>query len=195
MSEPALSQVPAGVPIGAVSIRRLGPADLPQVTAHFLRLSSRSRRLRFGGVVSDTFLEQYASAIFEAVSIVFGAEVDGVLRGVTEIRGSITQWTQHAEAAISIEDAWQDRGIGDALLKRIIRAARNRGIAQLYMVCLHENRKMKHLAHKNEAILDYSVDSVEGRIVDLHPSFRSLFEEWYDEASLYLSDMVRAERG
>ena len=181
-------------PASSVHIHRLTPGDLDRVRDHFLRLSSNSRRLRFGRPVSDEFLERYAEALFEAVSIVYGAEVDGIIRGVTEMRGDTTSWSRFAEAAISVEDDYQDRGIGGALLKRLVQSAQNRGVAQLYMVCLRENHKMKHLAQKNEAILDYCVDEVEGRITDLHPSFASLFSEWYDEASDYVTSLMAPAR-
>ena len=181
-------------PAGAVHIRRLTPGDLDRVRDHFLRLSPNSRRLRFGRPVSDEFLERYAETLFEAVSIVYGAEIDGVIRGVTEMRGDTTSWSRFAEAAISVEDAYQDRGIGGALLKRLVQSARNRGVAQLYMVCLRDNYKMKHLAQKNEAILNYCVDGTEGRITDLHPSFASLFSEWFDEASDYVAALMAPAR-
>ncbi len=175
-------------------IHRMTGSDLERVRDHFLRLGSNSRRLRFGRPVSDEFLERYAEALFDAVSIVYGAEIDGVIRGVTEMRGDATSWGRFAEAAVSVEDNYQDRGIGGALLKRLVQAAQNRGVSQLYMVCLRDNHKMKHLAQKNEAILDYCVDSVEGRITDLHPSFGSLFSEWFDEASDYVSSLMEPAR-
>ena len=181
-------------PAEHVHIHRLTVGDLEQVRNHFLRLSSTSRRLRFGRPVSNEFLERYAEALFDAVSIVYGAEIDGVIRGVTEMRGDTTSWSRFAEAAISVEDEFQDRGIGGALLKRLVQAAQNRGVAQLYMICLRENHKMKHLAQKNEAILDYCVDEVEGRITDLHPSFASLFSEWFDEASDYVTSLMTPAR-
>ncbi|MCB1415829.1 MAG: GNAT family N-acetyltransferase [Phyllobacteriaceae bacterium] len=181
-------------PDDSLYIHRLTPGDLDRVRDHFLRLSPKSRRLRFGRPVSDEFLERYAEALFEAVSIVYGAEIDGVIRGVTEMRGDTTSWSRFAEAAVSVEDDYQDRGIGGALLKRLVQAAQNRGVSQLYMVCLRENHKMKHLAQKNEAILDYCVDEVEGRITDLHPSFASLFSEWFDEASDYVTSLMTPAR-
>ena len=54
-----------------------------------------------------------------------------------------------AEAAFSVERDWQDQGIGDALITRVIAAAQNRGVNRLDMICLPENRKMQHLAVKH----------------------------------------------
>jgi GNAT superfamily N-acetyltransferase len=167
-------------------IRRLGKSDCDAVVRHFCRLDKEMRRLRFGNAVNDAFLTHYANAIFESVSIVYGAWVENELRGVAEIRGLPANWTSKAEAAFSVEREWQDRGIGNALLQRLIATAQNRGIRQLAMVCLKENLKMQHLAEKYEAIMQYEVDHVEGRISDLHPTFGSIYEEFSGEARSFV---------
>lgn len=163
-------------------IRRLTETDLPGMKAHFLGLSKDQRRLRFGNAVNDEFLTQYAETIFRSVSLVYGAFIEDDLVGVAEIRGLPSSWTTMAEAAMSVEESWQNRGIGDALLQRLIATAQNRGVKQLCMICLKDNEKMQHLASKYEAILQYEVDHVEGRIHSLHPTFNSLFKEFSAEA-------------
>lgn len=163
-------------------IRRLTIDDLEEMKQHFLSLDMEQRRLRFGNPVNDLFLTRYADTIFDTVSIVYGAFVDDLLRGVAEIRGLPSTWTSMAEAAFSVQKDYQNRGIGDALLQRLIATAQNRGVKQLCMICLKENEKMQHLAQKYEAILQYEVDHVEGRIHSLHPTFNSLFSEFAAEA-------------
>ncbi len=163
-------------------IRRLTKSDLPQMKAHFLRLSQTQRRLRFGNAVNDNFLVRYAETVFDSVSLVYGAFIGDDLVGVAEIRGLPSTWTMTAEAALSVDEKWQNRKIGNALLQRLIATAQNRGVKQLCMICLKDNRKMQHLASKYEAILQYEVDHVEGRIHSLHPTFNSLFSEFSAEA-------------
>ncbi len=163
-------------------IRRLTEFDLEEVKRHFLSLDTEQRRLRFGNPANNAFVTKYAEAIFDTVSIVYGAFVDDKLRGVAEIRGLPSTWTNIAEAALSVQKDFQDRGIGDALMQRLIATAQNRGVRQLCMICLKENAKMQHLARKYEAILQYEVDHVEGRIHSLHPTFNSLFSEFAAEA-------------
>jgi len=167
-------------------IRRMGKADCEAVIAHFCSLDKDLRRLRFGNAVNDSFLTNYARTIFDSVSIVYGAFVDDELRGVAEIRGMPSTWTSIAEAALSVERDWQNRGIGDALLQRLIATAQNRGVRQLCMVCLKDNLKMQHLAEKYEAIMQYEVDHVEGKISSLHPTFKSLYEEFSSEARSFV---------
>jgi GNAT superfamily N-acetyltransferase len=170
----------------APDIRRLGKSDCEAVVRHFCNLDKELRRLRFGNGVNDKFLTQYAKTIFESVSIVYGAFVDDELRGVAEIRGMPSSWTTMAEAALSVERNWQDRGIGDALLQRLIATAQNRGVRQLCMICLKDNAKMQHLAEKYEAIMQYEVDHVEGKIGSLHPTFKSLYAELSGEARSFV---------
>ena len=169
-----------------LSIHRLYDSDIEDVKAHFMRLDMKNRRLRFGNPVNDGFLEQYAETILKSVSLVQGAYVDGVLRGVGEIRGLPTNWTKSAEAALSVEEDWQNMGIGGALLKRLVATAQNRGISQIYMMCLKENTKMQHLATKHEAILDYDIDQSEGRINTKWPTIGSVYEEMSAEAEHFV---------
>lgn len=53
--------------------------------------------------------------------------------------------TDRAEYAAVVTDRWQGRGLGLALTRRLIAAARRRGIHHLYAVVLPENDRMLHL--------------------------------------------------
>ena len=47
---------------------------------------------------------------------------------------------------MTVEDRWQDQGLGTELLRRAIVHARNRGLKSLYMICLTDNRRMQAIA-------------------------------------------------
>ncbi len=134
-------------------IRKLGPFDQPAILQHFLRLDATTRRLRFGGGVGEKFLRNYAGRIMQIGTVVYGAFPDDELRGVGELRRLMDAVPAAAEAALSVEAEWQNKGIGGALLTRIVTAAQNRGIETLYMICLPENEKMRHLAAKQNAVI------------------------------------------
>ena len=59
--------------ISGGGVRRLWAGETELYRQHLLRLDAESRRNRFGGAVSDEFIERYAelSALGEAVSTVF----------------------------------------------------------------------------------------------------------------------------
>ena len=63
-----------------------------------------------------------------------------------ELRGfdSPHNGRRRAEAAFSVEKPFQRDGIGSELVRRIVRAARNRRITTLYMTCLAQNRAMQN---------------------------------------------------
>lgn len=163
--------------LSETTIRRLGQSDLPDVIAHFLRLDMTSRRLRFGVAPKDGTLRQYAERLLGVDAIVFGAFCNDHLRGLAELRGFLGHWPPSAEAALSVESNWQDQGIGGALFSRLIAAAQNRSIRTLHMVCLGENARMQHLAHKHDAVLQFTQGDVEATLDPPWPTFMSMTEE------------------
>src|SRR5690606_1290725 len=132
------------------TIRKLWPAEVDKFGRHLLRLDPESRRMRFAHAVSNAFIADYASRMHHMGSIVYGYLHGTELRGAAELRKLGNVWGEEAEAAFSVEKDWQDRGIGTELMGRVIRAARNRGVARLYMSCLAENTKMQAIARKHD---------------------------------------------
>ena len=53
---------------------------------HLLRLDKESRRNRFGGAVSDEFILNYIELSLGLDAVIHGFFVDGMLRGVAELR-------------------------------------------------------------------------------------------------------------
>jgi len=158
-------------------IRRLWPTESDKFRDHLLRLDKESRRLRFAHSVSDAFIEDYASRMSEYGSLVYGYLVDGKVRGAAELRRLGDVWGEEAEAAFSVEKAYQDKGIGSDLLGRVVRSARNRRIRRLYMSCLAENAKMQVIARKHDAVLRFEYGEVIGEILPEHPDYFSMVAE------------------
>ena len=82
-----------------------------------------------------------------------------------------------AEAAFSVEPAWQNRGIGNELMGRVVRSARNRGVRHLLMSCLAENRKIQAIARKHHAELTFELGDVIGTIAPDQATYLSQLEE------------------
>ncbi len=158
-------------------IRRLWPTETDKFRDHLLRLDKESRRLRFAHSVSDAFIEEYASRMSEFGSLVYGHVVDGKVRGAAELRRLGDTWGEEAEAAFSVESAYQDHGVGSELMGRVVRAARNRRIRRLYMSCLAENAKMQVIAKKHEAVLRFEYGEVIGEILPEQPNYFSMMAE------------------
>ena len=144
---------------------------------HLLRLDRESRRNRFGGAVSDEFIQNYTELSVGLDAVMHGFFVEGVLRGVAELRPLGKEFAQEAEAAFSIEQPWQSHGVGSALLERTLLAARNRGIKLLHMACLANNERMVELARKFEAELTFDFGSVVGEVEAARPTPMSMWRE------------------
>lgn len=160
-----------------VPIRRLRKYDEQKVISHFKNLSDDALTSRFGISVKSETVQTYLSGLFENATLVFGAFPDSRLRGVGELRILPDSHNQVAEVAFTVKSAWQDRGIGDALLSRIITAARNRGIREVHMLCLATNQKMRRLAAKHKADLDIATGQIEATLTTPWPTPFSVAEE------------------
>jgi GNAT superfamily N-acetyltransferase len=169
----------------AVDVRRLWPADMPLFRDHLIRLDSLSRHERFGGGMSDDFLIRYAQNCFGEGDLVFGAFIDGVMRGAAELRSSEAIWSEqapfqrhiHAEAAFSVEEPYRRRGVGETLFCRIEQAASNHGVETVEIVCTADNVPMMRLARKFEAKFSFEENQITGRLTARLPTDFSLLRE------------------
>jgi GNAT superfamily N-acetyltransferase len=145
-------------------IRKLWAGEAAHYRDHMLRLDPVSRHSRFGGGVSDDFVRGYVNLSISLDAVVHGFFVGGVMRGAAELRPLGARLPREAEAAISVEKPWQSHGVGSALLRRTLLAARNRNFRLLHMACLAENRRMQQLARKFDAELSFDFGGVIGEV-------------------------------
>jgi RimJ/RimL family protein N-acetyltransferase len=169
----------------AADIRRLWPSDLPEFRDHLLRLDEYSRHMRFGGGVSEAFIRQYAEHCFGKGDLVYGAFVDGELRGAAELRSNEAIWSEqapfnrhiHAEAAFSVETGFRKRSIGEKLFRRVTEAARNHGVEVIEIVCLPENQAMRRLAAKFKTEFVFDNSQLLGKLTARRPTPFSMLRE------------------
>jgi GNAT superfamily N-acetyltransferase len=191
-----------------VEIRRLWPADMPAFRDHLLRLSLHSRHQRFGGGMSDDFVVGYAKNCFGQGDLVFGAFIDGMMRGAGELRSQAAIWTEQppfqrhisAEAAFCVEEAYRRRGIGAQLFQRIESAATNHGVETIEIVCMPDNTGMLRLAAKFNAQFSFEENQIAGRLTARRPTPFSLMREASRDmvdftSSLFDAQMRRIQQG
>lgn len=160
-----------------IHFRKLWAPDSAALSRHLLRLDAESRRMRFGTPVSDYFITQYAENALGNHSIAHGYFVDGVLRGVAELRGFRGVAGGEAEAAFSVEKDFQNRGIGTELFARTVLAARNRGISKLFVNFLSQNARMQAIAKKFDAVVTYDSDGGHAQIEAPRANALSIWKE------------------
>lgn len=158
-------------------IRKLWVGEADHYLDHLLRLDCESRHNRFGGAVADDLIRHYVTTAMRPGTIMHGFLVDGILRGIAELKPIGTAFATEAEVAFSVERLWQSHGVGSALLERTLLAARNRGIKRIRMMCLADNARMQQLARKYEAELSFDLGSVVGEVAAPHATPLSLFRE------------------
>ena len=177
------------LPEGGV-IRKLWIGETAKYREHVLRLDPESRRNRFAGGVSDDFIRDYVDLATGLDAVVHGFFVRGMMRGGAELRALGPRFPQQAEAAISVEKPWQSHGVGSALLRRTLLAARNRGFQHLHMACLAENRRMQQLARKFDAELSFDFESVVGEVESSRPTPLSLMRELMSDSHGFVTAML-----
>jgi nucleotide-binding universal stress UspA family protein/GNAT superfamily N-acetyltransferase len=130
----------------SVVIRPIEPSDRPLLAAAFERLSAESRYRRFLRPInrlseSDlTHLTDVDHHDHEAlVAISPAGELVAVARYV---RDAVPD---RAEAAVTVADDWQGRGLGRLLLERLADRARDERISRFTALVLAENRRALHV--------------------------------------------------
>jgi hypothetical protein len=111
--------------VHAAEIRVLGPSAIEDYHAHLLRLDRMSR---FPGT-DDRAIDAHCLSLVATGAILIGAYVKGVMRAGAEIVPDRT--ARHADAAITIEDGFHDRGFERELTARIVDEARRHHINNL----------------------------------------------------------------
>ncbi len=130
-----------------LTVRPVAPDDKAAMVKAFQKLSKETVYRRFLAPVKRlteselAYLTELDHADHEAlIALTDAGEIVGVARYVRAEGDPFS-----AEAAVTVPDAWQRRGVGTALLRRLADRARRNGIERFTGVCLISNREMLQL--------------------------------------------------
>lgn len=128
-------------------IRALLPSDREELARGYLELSDESRRRRFFSPparLSDALLDYLTELDFDRrFALVAHLRDDPDQQGL-----GVARWVRSredptsAEAAVTVADRWQSRGIGTELLLALVEAAAERGITTFVADVLWDNRTL-----------------------------------------------------
>jgi GNAT superfamily N-acetyltransferase len=170
-------------------LRKLFPTEADRLRDHFLRLDPEGRHLRFG-TLSDAAVADYVERIDWLRSLQLGWFEDDDLRGLAQLVWRDVLWPQEAELATSVEAPYRDRGIATTLVARALRAARNRGIRRVAMLCLAENAPMLHIARKLEGELAFADGFGVGHVDPGPADPASLVQEWFEDGAALVATLA-----
>jgi len=172
------------------AFHKLTVADRQNYRDHLLRLSPQDRMMRFQGYIAEDLISAHVARIDFGATIVVGAFQAGRLVGAAELAMERLLLPRFAEIAVTVEDNVQGQGIGTELARRAVTIARNRGVRQLSMLCLAQNRRMQQIAKRLEAELAFAQGSVEASIALSGATPLSLLTEAFDDSNGTLKDFA-----
>ncbi|MFH8347526.1 GNAT family N-acetyltransferase [Streptomyces sp. NPDC018045] len=143
----------------AITVRRADASDLAAAREMHDRCSPRTLAMRYHGPVADAerYLDHLLSPRFGRTLAVETASGRLVALGHLLWDGAET------EVALLVEDAWQQRGVGSELLRRLVGMAAEAGCASVYAITQASNTGMVAAMRGLRLPLDYQVE--EGTLV------------------------------
>jgi acetyltransferase len=151
----------AELAFGRIVLRPLRPGDRAAYWRFAAALSREDIRQRFGGAVrADARLLERLLNFDPAAEEAFAAfAADGAMLGA--MLGVARIVFAAAEIAVIVRSDMKHRGIGEALLFRLVRFCRERGIDVLHGFVLDENLPALTLARKHGCTLEREASTVE----------------------------------
>jgi GNAT superfamily N-acetyltransferase len=142
-----------------ITVRRASPDDRAAALAMHARCSARTLALRYHGPVADA--DRYLGHL---LSPRFGQSLAvETASGRLVALGHLLWDGDENEVALLVEDEWQHRGIGAALLRKLVETAVEAGRGSVYAVTQATNTGMVAAMRALDLPLDYQVE--EGTLV------------------------------
>jgi RimJ/RimL family protein N-acetyltransferase len=137
----------------SVPVREIRAEDAPALQRLVGRSSERSIELRFFGPMrelSEEKARRFAEVDGKDRFALVALDPDDEREIVAVVRYERERGTDGAEYAALVEDRFQGRGLGIGLTRRLIEAAKERGIERLHALVLRENSRMLRLLRSLE---------------------------------------------
>jgi acetyltransferase len=141
-------QLADGAPL---TIRPIRAADIGLETDFVRALSKETRyqRLLSARKLSADDLRRLTDIDYRReMALIATTRVDGRERQIGVARYVVDGSDGSADMAIVVADAWQGRGLGELLLRRLLQAAKAAGVPRLTGITLAVNVRMRSLAAK-----------------------------------------------
>jgi acetyltransferase len=139
-----------------VRIRPIRPEDAPRLVAAYDRLSARSAYQRFFSArrrLPPDWARFLATVDYrQRLALIAEGPEEGGGRELLAVARYEPSHDDAPEVALTVLDAWQNRGLGSALFRALLEAARLRGIRRLRAWVLADNTRMLDLIHRHGTV-------------------------------------------
>lgn len=157
-----------------VFIRPIRPADEPMMKEMFYSFSERTRYLRFHGPMKSLphdRLQVFCNVDYdEEMSLIGVIGAPGEETVIAVARYLRDSADNVAEAAFTVRDDWQNKGLGTHLFNKLVEIARQRGIDKFRAEVLSENIPMLNVfRHSGCAVSTTAEEGVVHITIDLNP--------------------------
>lgn len=169
--------------------RQILPADSDKLFQMHERLSKETIYFRYMAPYRPTMAEMKTvcglKASAGAAFVAQHKDKDDTIVGLAYYRFDPNHPDENPEFAIVVEDRFQGRGIGKALLQQLCRHAATAGVRQLNASILSRNRRMRNLLYRADYPFDERIqyDTVEAT-VDLQPDTSFSSNGFFDHRRL-----------
>jgi len=136
-----------------VRIRALHTCEAEPIRALHRGLSARSRYLRFLSpmpALPDSVVRALACVDHRRSVAIVAERPDGAAIGLASF-SAVDEVS--AEVAVVVQDAWQGRGVGDALVAALLGAAEARGFHRFVASIAADNAPMRRLLARHGSVL------------------------------------------
>jgi len=160
----------------AIFLRPIKPTDGLLLLDLFQKLSRETIYFRFLthlNRLQPEMLKQLVEIDYEshfALAAIITADTKESIIGTC--RYIVKENTNHAELTIVLRDDWQKKGLGKAMVTRVVNIARSKGLASIEILLDYRNEGMKQIF----ASLGYPV-SYESSILDIADRMEILLQE------------------
>jgi GNAT superfamily N-acetyltransferase len=154
----------------AIAVRQAQTDDMSALSDFFAGLSAHTRYLRFFGPITPgaALLRTLCGGPdnVDALVAVRGGIIVGHAMAVDRAGPKDSRSTWVTDIGVVVDDAWQGRGVGSALMRALVTGAQARGVTTLEMDVLDGNRQVLAMitGHWPAACVDHNSDGFAIRV-------------------------------
>jgi GNAT superfamily N-acetyltransferase len=177
-----------------IRILRTDIYDIKKYSDHLKSLPDHDKISRFGIKISDFSIDQLM------LTLTYNPDDHELFKALLP-SDEIVGWGHMArdsnswELAVSVENAYQRKGVGGALIKEMLEWAKFNHIEKVFMHCIEDNKIIQHLASKHRLVTKERVAGERTAAIELpDPSWMDINSQLWKEYSKIFDEFAELRR-